>query len=217
MLEKKIISKNKTRIIAGAGVNPDQFSYSMEPKSSEIKILFAARLLWNKGLKDLIYAVKILRRQNLQFRLIIAGILDKGSPNAVPEQFLLDWHQSGLITWIGESEKISDLISKTHIAVLPTFYGEGVPKFLIEAASCGRPLVTTNTPGCNHICRHEINGLLVPPKKPELLANALERLIKSPKLRSDMGAESRKIVLEEFSDDIVISKTLKIYLNLANG
>jgi glycosyltransferase involved in cell wall biosynthesis len=108
------------------------------------------------------------------------------------------------------------VFEKSHIICLPTFYGEGVPKVLIEAAACGRPLVTTDTPGCREIVRHGENGFLAPVKDSIALADAIQRLIEDPELRKLMGARGREIAVKEFSVERVIQETLAVYKELTH-
>jgi len=127
---------------------------------------------------------------------------------------LKDWHNEGWITWLGTVKNMPDLIAQANIVVLPSFYGEGVPRILIEAASCQRAIVTTDMPGCREIVKHGINGLLVPAQNVSELANALQHLLENPELRKAMGQAGRKMVVEEYSERQVIENTLAIYSGL---
>jgi glycosyltransferase involved in cell wall biosynthesis len=106
---------------------------------------------------------------------------------------------------------MSTVLADAAIVVLPSFYGEGIPKALIEAAACGRPIVTTDTPGCREVVRHEDNGLLVPPRDAEALGVALRRLIEDQGLRSRMGARGRERALAEFDVSLVVRQTVALY------
>ena len=106
------------------------------------------------------------------------------------------------------------LLAKTDLVVLPTFYGEGVPRVLIEAAACARPIITTNIAGCREIVQDGVNGLLVPARDIKALATAIERLLLSPDLRQQMGRSGREIVENNFSEQQVISETMSIYYEL---
>ncbi|PIP05915.1 MAG: hypothetical protein COX52_09395 [Syntrophobacterales bacterium CG23_combo_of_CG06-09_8_20_14_all_48_27] len=107
-----------------------------------------------------------------------------------------------------------EVFAQSNIVVLPTTYGEGVPKVLIEAASCSRVIVATDVPGCREIVRHNENGLLVPPRDPKALVNVLKILIKDPELRAKMGTRGREIVEAEFSEEIVVKQTMEVYERL---
>lgn len=200
--------------ILGAGVNPDLYEPVAELETDTPIILFAARLLWDKGLGDLVEAARYLRSQGLKFSIQVAGIVDHSSINAIDERVLVDWNREGAIQWLGTEKNMPSLIAQANIVALPTFYGEGVPRILIEAASCERAIVATDMPGCREIVRHGINGLLVPARNIEALAEALAQLIQNPGLRKNMGKQGRKIVECDFSEQQVISETLSLYKEL---
>ena len=129
---------------------------------------------------------------------------------AVSRSQLRAWQDSNLVDCLGHVEDIPKLWANTHIAVLPS-YREGLPKTLIEAAACARPIVTTDTSGCREVVEHGFNGYLVPVKNIPLLADALEKLIVDRELRMTMGCRNREKVLREFSNRIVINETIDIY------
>ena len=214
-LQRKIVTRNKTFLMPGSGVDPNLFKYAEEPKDDCIHILFAARLLWDKGIKELVQASEILKNRGLNFKIFVAGIVDCGNSNSVPIEFLEDWEKSGLICWLGQCDDMPKLLASVHIAVLPSSYGEGIPRFLIEAASCGRPIVTTDISGCRDFVIHEKNGLIVPPNDPVLLANSLSILIANASERCRMGNYGRRLVLEGYTEDIVTKSTLKIYKEMS--
>ncbi len=200
--------------ILGAGVNPDIYEPVAERETDTPIILFAARLLWDKGLGDLIEAAKRLRSQGLKFSIQVAGIIDNSTVNAIDQRVLEAWGREGAIQWLGTEKNMPRLLAQANIVVLPTFYGEGVPRILIEAASCERAIVASDIPGCREIVRHGINGLLVPARDIEALAEALAQLIQNPEIRKIMGKQGREIVERDFSEQQVISETLSLYKEL---
>ena len=135
------------------------------------------------------------------------------NPASIPEEVLRNWHNTGIVEWWGYRSDIAEVFAQSNIVVLPS-YREGLPKVLLEAASCGRSIVATDVPGCREIVRNNINGLLVPPYDSKSLFQALETLIKNPQLRAKMGASSREIVKAEFSEEIVVKQTMKLYENI---
>lgn len=213
-VESGICNRETARVILGAGVDLNKYKYSREKLSSSIKILFASRLLKNKGLFYLIEACRQLRSDGKNFELHVAGLIDENSPNAIRAEQIAEWVDEGIIYWFGTSDKIPDLIAKSHIVVLPTYYGEGVPRILIEASACGRPIVATDIPGCREILHDQKNGLLIPVHDSIHLAGALATLMTNKKMRTDMGKAGRKIVEQSFSDTKVIDETLGIYRTL---
>ena len=124
------------------------------------------------------------------------------------------WNEEGLIDWVGFDDDMATGLGLCSIACLPSYYREGVPRFLIEAAASGRPIVTTDTPGCREIVLHGDNGLLVPARDPVALADALETLLQDADLRRRMGAAGRQRVLAHFADDVVCRQTMRIFREL---
>ena len=202
--------RGRSVIIRGAGVDPEHFYGSSEPEEPVI-VALASRMLWTKGVGEFVKAAEIICESGLTARFVLVGDSDPGNPECVPESQLREWNEQGTIEWWGRREDMADVLSNVHIVALPSKYREGVPKILIEAASAARPIVTTDMPGCREIVRDEVNGLLVPPGNVEKLVVALETLIKEKTLRETMGNNGRQYVIDEFSLDHVIDRTLKLY------
>ncbi len=204
----------RNRVIAGAGVDCGRFAFSEPAPREPGRILFAARMLWDKGLEDVIAAARLLRQQGLDFRLDVAGLIDTDTHTAIPEATLEGWHQAGLINWLGAVEDMPALLAEADVVVLPTCYGEGVPRILIEAAACGRPSVATDVPGCNDIVIDGETGYLVPLKSPQVLAARIARLLRDRPLRLAMGRRARALVSSRFEQGIVIRETMACYREL---
>lgn len=200
--------------ILGAGVDTELFIPKPVDNQSLPVLLFAARLLWSKGLGDLIEASKILQRRGVRFSFQVAGIVDRDTLDAIDVQVLEDWQQAGLIDWLGTVTDMPDLLARANIVVLPTFYGEGVPRILIEAAACARPIICTDIAGCREIVSDGENGLLVPARDITALATAIEKLVLAPALRDTMGLKGRQKVEQSFSEQQVIAKTMAVYHEL---
>lgn len=206
-----IIDTSQAVLIRGAGVDTEKFVPMNRPTSEETVVVLAARMLWDKGVGEFYEAAKKLKRSGTQAKFRLLGGIDEGNPSGIPAQTLHKWQQEGFVEWKGAVKNIASEYAAADIACLPSVYAEGLPKSLIEAASCGLPLVTTDTPGCRDICRHEWNGLLVPSRNADALALALERLIESNELRSRMGQRGRHLVEKEFAEGIVVEQTLTLY------
>ena len=207
-----LVNPERATLIRGAGVDPNVFAPRTEPEGTPVVIL-AARMLWDKGVGEFVEAVSCTREEGVSARFVLVGNSDPGNPTAVPAAQLDEWRRSGVVEWWEHREDMPEVISKSNIVVLPS-YREGLPKVLIEAASCGRAIVATDVPGCREIVRHNENGLLVPPRDSKSLANALKILIKSPELRAKMGARGRELVEAEFTEEIVVKQTLEVYERL---
>ncbi len=199
-------------LIRGAGVEPEEFWLAPDRSMTPVTI-FVARLLWDKGIGDLIDAIRILKRRGVPGRFVIVGNVDPGNPACIDGTTLTEWKNEGLAEFLGHRTDVPALLSQSDIACLPS-YREGLPKSLLEAMASGLPCVTTDTPGCREVVRDGDNGFLVPVHSPVGLANSLEHLLSDPSLRSRMGARGKQRVREEFSTDIVVEETLGIYTKL---
>ena len=173
-------------------------------------------MVWDKGVKEFVTAAEILRRRGTGARFILVGDPDPENPASVPEEQLRTWRESGVVECWGRRSDMPNVFALAHVVCLPSAYGEGVPKVLLEAAACGRPIVTTDSPGCREVVRHEDNGLLVPVRSTVELADALQRLIENPELRQKMGARGREIAVKEFALEKVVSETIALYEELLN-
>ena len=209
-VDAKIVKKEKTVLIRGAGVDTSRFIYLPEPTGMPT-LVFAARMIWQKGAGSFVEAGRILKKNGVKCRMILVGTPDLENPKSIPEKTLRSWESEGIIEWWGHREDMLEVFAQSNIVVLPTTYGEGVPKVLIEAAACGRAIVATDVPGCREIVRHNKNGFLVSPGDAKILADALKALIENPTLRAKMGVLGREIVEAEFSEEIVVRKTMDIY------
>jgi len=208
------LARDKVAVIRGIGVDVARFSPSGETIDAGITITLVSRMLWPKGIGELVEAARMLRDRGLDIKVQLVGKPDTSSRVSVPEKQLRAWQSRGLVDWLGYREDIPALWRQTHIAVLPSYYREGVPRCLLEAAACSCPIVTTEMPGCRDVVRHGVNGLLVPPRDPAALADALGQLISDPEMRQRMGQEGRRLVVEEFAEDRVVKQTLDLYLEL---
>jgi len=200
-------------LIKGSGVDVKQFLPKREEDGLPI-IILPSRMLLDKGIKEFVEVAGYLKNVGIKARFVLVGKSDFDNPTAVQISQLKKWHTSGIVEWWGYCDDMVRVFEQSNIVCLPSTYGEGVPKVLIEAASCGRPIVTTDMPGCREIVRHNENGLLVTPRDSKSLANALKILVNDAELRAKMGARGREIVEAEFSEEIVVNQTMEVYKKL---
>ncbi|MGJ3239411.1 MAG: glycosyltransferase family 4 protein [Anaerolineae bacterium] len=205
-----LIAQERTVLIQGSGVDVDLFAPQPEREGVPV-VLFAGRLMWQKGIREFVESAQALRGQA---RFVVVGYSEPTSPDAVPEAMLRAWADAGVIEWWGKRDDMPEVFAQSHIVCLPSSYGEGVPKVLIEASACARPIVTTDTPGCREIAHDGENGLLFPAHDVPALISALQRLIDAPDLRRAMGARGREIVCQGFSLADVTAQTLALYRQL---
>ena len=207
----KLINENRLHLVRGSGVDIIAFPYLDPLDDKIIQVTFVARMLKDKGLEELVEASRLIQKQgmkNIQINLV--GMPHAVNPYSVSEKQLKLWQDEGLVKWHGFRNDIIEVWRESHIAVLPS-YREGLPKSLLEAASCGRPIITTDVPGCRELSNDEDNGILVPVRNPKKLAEAIMKLSKNVELRKAMGQVSRALVVEHFADDVVNKQMLQIY------
>lgn len=200
------VERQRIRLIPGAGVDVTVFTTAPEPSEPPV-VMLAARLLWDKGVGEFIEAARALRSLA---RFVLVGPLDSGNPVCVPKPTLDAWVEEGIVEWWGERDDMPAVLHAAHIVCLPS-YREGLPKGLLEAMACGRPVVTTDAPGCRDCVRDGDNGLLVPVRDAARLTDAIARLIADPLLRQRLGARGRERAVAEFSQEKVIDETLAVY------
>lgn len=216
MIERAgLVGAVQTVLIPGSGVNTDRFQpgEGVATERPVFRVFFAARLLWDKGIQELVGAVRQLKAEGMSIECLLAGAPDPGNPAAVPEDTVQSWRAEGLVTVLGHIDDMVEWLHQVDVAVMPS-YREGMPKSLVEAASCGLPIITTDAPGCRQIVEHGINGLLVPCKDAGALADAIRVLYGDADKRIAMGKAGRAKVLAEFSEDIILSRTLDVYREL---
>ncbi len=209
-----LVAEERCHVIKGSGVDLSSFQPAPEPEGTP-NILLAGRLLWNKGVGEFVEASRILAQEGKSARFVLVGNTDSSNPMSVSEEQINEWEQEGLVEWWGFQEDMPAVFTQMHIVSSPSYYREGVPKVLIEAAACERPIVTTDMPGCREIVRDGVNGVLVPPEDSVALASALSDLLENPERRREMGARGREIVREEFSVEQVVSETMSVYEEVA--
>jgi len=163
----------------------------------------------------LVEAQRLLAARDIQLDVALYGKPDEDNKGGLDRAQLETWDRRGGITWHGHISDIHDVWAHSDIAVLPAITREGLPRSLVEAAACARPLVTSDVPGCNHLVRDGIDGLIVPPGNAEALADALERLVASPEMRQRMGAAARQRVLDGFTTTVVRRTIRETYLAMA--
>lgn len=202
---------NHIKLIKGSGVDLKEFGYSLPREKEYIAYLFPARILLDKGVIEFIQASKSLKKELYgKAKFILAGLCDTENLAALSENKLKELLEDNFIEWIGFQDNMIDVYRKADVVVLPS-YREGLPKSLIEACAIGRPIITTNTPGCRECIINEFNGLMVPVKNVQSLAEAILRLFNHTEERLKMGLNSRKMAEKYFSIDSVVEKTFSIY------
>ncbi len=202
-------------VVPGSGVDLARFAPRAADGGGTVRIVLASRLLYTKGIGEFVTAARLLRQRGVDARCVLVGEPDPDNPASIPAELLRRWHTEGVIDYRGRQDDMPRVFADADIVCLPTYYGEGIPKVLVEAAACGLPIVTTDWPGCREIVADGYNGLLVPIRDAEALAAALETLARDAGLRREMGRQGRaRVTAGEFSLDAVIRRTLLLYREL---
>ena len=212
-IKRGITARGKTQVMPGSGVDIQYFTPSPEIPGTPV-VLLPARMLRDKGIYEFVAAAARLRISGVQARFLLAGSLDPDNPGAIPETLLQQWNSEKNVEWLGQVTDMHGLYSNSHVVCLPS-YREGIPRVLLEAAACGRPVITTDVPGCRDAIQAGETGLLVPARDVEKLAVALKRLIDDPGLRVRMGRQGRRLAEKRFSAARVTADTVAVIQELA--
>ena len=205
------IDARRIALIRGSGVDTGRFVPLPEPDGSTITVALVSRMLRDKGVLEAAAAVRRLRARGLPIDLLLAGPTDPDNANSLTAEMLRSLAAEPGIEWLGPVADVRAVWRRAAIAVLPSTYGEGVPKALLEAAACGRPLVAADVPGCREAVRPDETGFLVPPHDVDGLAEAIAALAADPARRAAMGRAGRKLIECGFTDKIVARETLALY------
>jgi glycosyltransferase involved in cell wall biosynthesis len=203
------IATERIALIPGSGVDVDRLVPTPEPPGP-ITLGFVGRLLDDKGIRVLVAAHRLLRAKGLAIDLLIAGTPDPANPASVPQVEAEAWGREAGVTWLGHVNDIATVWARAHIAVLPS-RREGLPKSLLEAAACGRPMVATDVPGCREIAIAWQTGLLVAPDGPGALATAIEMLAETPDMRVRFGQAARRLAEERFASAAIGRAVVELY------
>ena len=197
--------------IKGSGVDLNKFTYVPDPDTFPIKVIFTGRMVKEKGIIVLIEAAEALRKNyGDKVEFLLCGKLSD-NPKAIRKEELESLCDGNYIKWLGHRTDVKELLQQCHIVAFPSYYREGVPKPLIEAAAIGRPIITCKSIGCKDTVEDGVNGFLIPIKDSKSLADKLELLINDRGLRVKMGYESREKAEREFSLELVIKRHLEAY------
>lgn len=201
-------------ILGGAGIDEREYPAQPLPANPVPVAAFVGRMIRSKGVDVLVAAQRILTQRGVALEVALYGKTDEDNPEAVPRSDLEAWARQGGVTWHGHVSDVREVWVRSDIAVLPAITREGLPRSVLEAAASARPLVVTDVPGCRHVVRRDIDGLIVPPADAEALADALARLAGDAEMRARMGASARQRVLDGFTIAHVQAGIRKAYAKL---
>ena len=206
------IAPRRIVMIRGSGVDCNHFRALPDPGAKTVTVALVSRMLRDKGVLDAVAAIRLLRRRGLPVELLLAGPTDPDNRGSLTAETLNSLRSADhSIEWLGPVADVRAVWRRAAIAVLPSSYGEGVPKALLEAAACARPIIASDVPGCREVVRPGDTGLLVPPRDIQGLADAIAVLAGDPVRRKAMGRAGRALVERDFGEDIVARETLAVY------
>lgn len=211
-ISRGVVKRHQIALVRGAGVDVSRFKPTPEPNGPPLVVL-PARLLFDKGISEFVEAARMVKSRGIPARFALVGEGDPGNPASVPPETAKKWEREGVMELFGWREDMPQVIAESAIVCLPS-YGEGLPKALLEAAACGRPIVTTDVPGCREVVQEGRNGFLVPARDAKALGEALSKMLADPSLRKKMGQESRTMAETDFSIDRIAAQTLEVYADL---
>ena len=207
-IEEHLVKPEKVKVILGSGIDLEYFKpLKKKNKNSIVVFGYIGRLLWDKGIKELIEAVRILKNKGYFFEVHILGKPDEGNPRSIPLEQIQKWEREDLITYRGFSKDVRPFLEEIDCFVYPSYYREGIPRAILEAMAMEKPIITTNTPGCRETVIEGFNGFLIPPKNAIALAEAMERFLKLDDLqRMVLGKNSRKLAKEKFEVQKIVNE-----------
>ena len=204
----KIVSQKKAFLLPSEGVNILEYKPCFDEELIEpevLKFLYAGRIVKSKGVGEFYQAAKYFKEAGAKIDFEMIGFIVPDHPDAVSFNLIQEWHREGIVKYLGETEDIRPYIKEANCLVLPSYFGEGVPRILLEGASMGLPIITTDFVGCREVVDDGINGFLCEVKNTTDLIEKIEQFLKLDKIaRWKMGLAGRKKVLEEFDEEIII-------------
>lgn len=212
-IKNKIAYKNNRILVRGSGVDTSYFhpDFCKEvEKNDDFTFLFIGRMLWSKGIGELVSAAKIVKQKYPNTKVWLLGRIDKDNPSGISVDVIREWEEEAFVRYLGFYDDVRSFICQSDIVVLPSYYREGIPRSLLEAMASGKPIITTNSVGCKEVVEEGKNGFLIPVRDAKTLASAMIKFIElTPQERERMGNYGREKAMREFDENIVINMYLR--------
>jgi glycosyltransferase involved in cell wall biosynthesis len=205
----------RVTVVGGAGVKPQDFPVTPEPPSPPFKLALVARMLRSKGIAEAVAATLRARSRGVPVTLDIYGAPDRSNPMSISEAQLRQWSAEPGIAWHGVSGDVARVWREHHAAIFLSYYREGLPRTLVEAAASGRPIIASDVVGCREVVRDGIEGLLVPAHDVEAAAQAIGRLAADAPLRARLGAAAHRRFEERLTEAAVMQTVGDLYRRVA--
>ena len=215
VLEQRLVAPERLLLLPGSGIDLKALTVTPEPPAPPVVFACVCRMLRDKGVVELVEAARLLKERGSPVLVRLVGGIDAQNPSSLTEAELRAWHDQGLVEWLGHQSDIAAIWRDAHGAVLPS-YREGMPKALLEAEACGRPVITTDVQGCREAIEDGVEGLLVPVRQAGPLAEAMHRLATDESLRQAMGAAARQRAEQRFDQAVIAEEHMSLYLRLAD-
>ncbi|QXF11821.1 MULTISPECIES: glycosyltransferase family 4 protein [Sphingopyxis] len=197
-----IAPAERAKLINGSGVNLDRFAMKEMPRPhGPLTFVWTGRLLREKGVFELIEAARLVRDQGFEFRLFLVGGVDS-NPGSLSTEIVQNWSDAGLVSWTGKVDDVRPYLAQSDVFILPS-YREGLPRSTQEAMAMGLAAITTDVPGCRETVETEVNGILVPARSADAIAEAMIRYINDPLLAERHGRAGRAIVERKFDVRVI--------------
>lgn len=204
-IDAGLVDAQRTVRLPGSGVDVERFSPRPKPEPGPFRFMLVARLLWAKGVGEFVEAARIVKAQHPEVEFVLAGFIDEGNEAAVPRATIESWEQEGLVKYLGSFDDMVPVYAQADCVVLPSYYREGVPRSLLEAASMGKPVITTDSVGCRDTVEDGVTGWLVGARDAQALADTMNHLLKMPHEQAAVvSLQARQRILAEFDEQIVL-------------
>jgi len=213
LVEKYRIRQNNVMVLGGIGLDLEEYAYS-KADLSRLRFVFVGRLLAEKGINEYLKAARFVKQRHPEVEFVILGMPDPGNPGSVDEGYLDNLVFDGMVIYPGSVSNVSEWLAGSSVFVLPSYYREGVPRSTQEAMAVGRPIITTDAPGCRETIKDGENGFKVPPHNPQAVEIAMEKFIAEPDLILNMGKRSRELA-EQYFDAEKVNRRLLRFLELS--
>ena len=206
-VDSGIVKREKARLLPGSGVDLDRYRRTPLPVNKKFRFLLVARLLWDKGIREYVDAVRILKGKGVNAEFCVLGLIERSSKFSVSRAQIHKWESQGIINYLGNSDDVRVELTEAGCVVLPSYYPEGTPRSLLEAAAMARPIITTRVPGCRDVVEDGVTGYLCNARDSKDLAEKMLKVLAlDPEERTEMGSCGRRKMEREFDEKIVIER-----------
>lgn len=209
----RVMKSENLKLIEGSGINETIFDINNNSLTQRNIILLAARMLWTKGIKEFVECARIIKAKKPDLRFVLVGAPDNENKESIPLDFLYKLNESNLVEWWGHKKDLIPIYKNTLLVLFPS-YREGLPKSLLEAASCKLPIISFNVTGCRSIVKDGINGFLIPFMNTDQMSNKTLNLINNEKMIIDFGKKGREIIKDKFTLRKINNDFLKLWFKV---